>query len=174
MWVYANIADLRHHGIKGMKWGVRRARDHAGPSVGLTSKRQKKMSERDLEFLKSGGHLSVGLTKKRQEKFDERDKARIKKNQEKSEAQARLKDVQARMKRDKRKMNYEYRDTGGRTADGQAVMETVFKDLQGKEYTMNDLALYNRRRNQQQARAWIAIAVAGSLGGTALSELGRR
>lgn len=56
--------ELMHYGVKGMKWGVRRVRGHAGPGIYLTKKRQEAGYKRDLERLERGGHLSVGLTKK--------------------------------------------------------------------------------------------------------------
>ena len=92
--VYSN--ELAHHGIKGMKWGVRRyqyedgsltpagrkhygygeriVRGHAGPGRYIGAKRQLEGYKKDLETLNKGGHLSVGLTKKRQAAYDARDR----------------------------------------------------------------------------------------------------
>lgn len=78
--------ELYHHGVKGMKWGVRKARNHAGTGRYVTKKRQLAGDKRDLERLKNGKHLSVGLTKKRQAAFDARDKAALEKRIAKNEA----------------------------------------------------------------------------------------
>lgn len=78
-----NENELYHHGVKGMKWGVRKdsynkrlMRGHAGPNLGLylTNERQLKADMRELDELNKGKHLSIGLTKKRQAAFDARDR----------------------------------------------------------------------------------------------------
>lgn len=80
--------ELYHHGVKGMKWGVRKknpyeknpyaarmVRGHAGPGRYIGSNKHKlKGAKRDLDILDKGGHLSIGLTKKRQDQFDKRDR----------------------------------------------------------------------------------------------------
>lgn len=78
--------ELYHFGVKGMKWGHRKARGHAGPGKYATKKRQQAGDKRDLDALNKGQHLSVGFTKKRQAKFDARDKAAIEKRMAKNEA----------------------------------------------------------------------------------------
>ena len=80
-----NDNELYHFGVKGMRWGHRKVRGHAGPGKYVTRKRQLAGDKRDLDYLNKGGHLSVGLTKKRQEKFDARDKAALEKRIAKNE-----------------------------------------------------------------------------------------
>lgn len=69
---------LKHFGVIGMHWGIRRDR------IGFTDKRQKVYTEKDLQKLKDGGHLSVGFTKKRQTGYDIRDTKRLENRLEKT------------------------------------------------------------------------------------------
>lgn len=82
--------ELYHHGVKGMKWGVRKkqnaytarnVRGHAGPGKYFGSdKRKLDKAKGDLERLNRGEHLSVGTTKKRQAAYDARDRAALEKS----------------------------------------------------------------------------------------------
>lgn len=104
--------ELYHYGVRGMKWGVRRARGHAGPGRYLTRKRQLEGDKKDLNYLEKGGHLSVGLTKKRQEKFDKRDKAAIEKRIAKNEQEvSKGRDKRYSNGQIKRDMNKTFNDT---------------------------------------------------------------
>lgn len=69
--------ELYHWGIKGMKWGVRRAKGYTAPGRYITRKRQLAADKRDLDALNRGEHLSIGITKKRQDAFDRRDRAKL-------------------------------------------------------------------------------------------------
>lgn len=71
--------ELRHYGVPGMKWGVRKKRGHAGPSIYIGKKRQLAGAKKDLKKLDDGGHLSVGITKKRQAAYDARDRRMLEK-----------------------------------------------------------------------------------------------
>lgn len=85
--------ELYHYGVKGMKWGHRMARGHAGPGRYLTRKRQLAGDKRDLQTLNKGGHLSVGLTKKRQAAYDARDKKALEKRIAKNETKVEKKQL---------------------------------------------------------------------------------
>lgn len=70
--------SLQHHGVKGMRWGVRRkVRGHGGPGIYFNKERRLEGAKRDLKVLDDGGHLSVGMTKKRQAVLDNRDRERL-------------------------------------------------------------------------------------------------
>ena len=81
--------ELYHHGILGMKWGVRRTPVQLGvrsPNgtvrnrVSFSTAKEKKMLESDLSKLKSGkGVIRKGLTKVRQEEYVKKDIARLEK-----------------------------------------------------------------------------------------------
>ena len=86
LWSDIHSDELYHFGVKGMKWGRRKVRGHAGPGRYATKKRQLAGDKKDLEALNKGQHLSAGLTKKRQAKFDARDKAALEKRIAKNEA----------------------------------------------------------------------------------------
>ena len=79
---------LKHYGVLGMKWGVRRTPAQLGRTMS-TRKRQLAADKSDLKKLNSGKHTSVGVTKKRQAAYDKRDKdileKRIKSNEQKDE-----------------------------------------------------------------------------------------
>ena len=47
MWEYNYTDELYHHGIKGMKWGVRKKRDNGAKSVS-TSKKSNKTKKNDI------------------------------------------------------------------------------------------------------------------------------
>ena len=77
-----------HYGVKGMKWGVRRAvRGHGGPGIYVSGNKKKLAGyKKDLKVLNDGGHLSVGGTKKRQAAYDKRDRANLEKKIAKTES----------------------------------------------------------------------------------------
>ena len=77
---------LKHYGVLGMKWGIRRTPAQLGRTM-ITSKRQLTADKVKLDRLNSGKHTSVGFTKKRQAAYNKRDKdileKRIKSNEQK-------------------------------------------------------------------------------------------
>lgn len=86
--------ELQHFGVKGMKWGHRKIRGHAGPGVYATKKRQLAGDKRDLERLNNGQHLSAGVTKKRQAVYDARDKKALENRIAKNESVLKNKEQQ--------------------------------------------------------------------------------
>lgn len=110
--------ELYHHGVKGMKWGVRRKlRGHGGPGKYATKKRRLAGDKRDLESLNEGQRLSVGLTKKRQAAFDTRDKATLEKRISKNERKLNEKaDKKANVKIERETANIEKQIGAERTS----------------------------------------------------------
>lgn len=113
MWEYnysPSPDELYHFGVKGMKWGRRKVRGHAGPGKYATKKRQLAGDKKDLEALNKGQHLSAGVTKKRQAAYDARDRAALEKRIAKNEASSvdRAKANMQNAKQAKKAANKEY------------------------------------------------------------------
>lgn len=111
--------ELQHHGVKGMKWGVRkkrpymvrRVRGHAGPGVRIGSAERKLAgAKQDLARLDRGEHLSVGSTKKRQAQYDARDRKALNEQIAKLEAKKDRKAKKAAEKALKKAEKQEYKD----------------------------------------------------------------
>lgn len=96
MWTYNHTTpptfsdqELKHYGVLGMKWGVRRTRVKLGirnksgsirPKTFLNKEKQLESDRKTLEKLKNNqGKLSTGITKKRQEAYRSKDIRRMEK-----------------------------------------------------------------------------------------------
>ena len=123
--------ELQHHGIKGMRWGVRRARGYVSPGRYISRKRQLAADKRDLASLDKGEHLSVGVTKKRQAAFDKRDRAKLENRIAKNERIIAEKQAkkQAKQKPDVKKMS----DEELRKRLNRLQMEKQYNQLTKKE-----------------------------------------
>lgn len=130
---------LKHYGILGMKWGVRRTPAQLGRTM-ITTKRQLTADKVKLERLNSGKHTSVGFTKKRQAAYDKRDKdileKRIKANEQKLANKAAKKEAK------KKSTTNEMSDEELRKVVNRLQMERQYSQLvndgsvsKGKEYT---------------------------------------
>lgn len=131
--------ELMHYGVPGMKWGVRRARGHAGPGIYLTKKRQAAGDKRDLKRLERGEHLSVGLTKKRQAAYDARDKRAIESrlNKQKKDAKAEKNQYQAKKRADKAIKK---------------LQKTKIKDLEKRYGELEDSMEYGKKADSRNNR----------------------
>lgn len=126
--------ELTHHGVKGMKWGKRKVRGHAGPGIYLTEKRRLAGYKKDLDTLNKGGHLSVGLTKKRQAAFDARDRRILEKRISDIERkQVKPSEDSSKVKNIRKKHIDEMTNQELKDANYRLQMERQYKDLTAKK-----------------------------------------
>lgn len=72
MWVYNKTDELYHHGILGMKWGVRRYQNKDGSLTSLGKKRQRKESDDEKEVNRLRKKKSYELSNAELKKINER------------------------------------------------------------------------------------------------------
>ena len=158
IWNYTHSEELYHHGIKGMKWGVRRyqnrdgsltragkyrarqVREHAGPGKYYGStERQIAKNKKDLEYLDKGGHLSIGNNKKRQEEYDQRDRRlineRIGKLEDKQAKKQAKKEHRIEVKKEKQQKKADALERRARIAETAARMNVYASGRERFKYS---------------------------------------
>lgn len=72
MWTYQRTDELYHHGILGMKWGVRRYQNKDGSLTSLGKKRKRNESDDEKEVNKLRKKKSYELSNAELKKINER------------------------------------------------------------------------------------------------------
>lgn len=72
MWTYQRIDELYHHGILGMKWGVRRYQNKDGSLTSLGKKRKRNESDDEKEVNRLRKKKSYELSNAELKKINER------------------------------------------------------------------------------------------------------
>ena len=75
MWTYQRTDELYHHGILGMKWGVRRYQNKDGSLTSLGKKRKRNESDDEKEVNRLRKKKSYELSNAELKKINERIKA---------------------------------------------------------------------------------------------------
>lgn len=161
--------ELYHHGVKGMKWGVRNVRGHAGPGRYLTKKRQLAGDKKDLEYLNKGGHLSIGLTKKRQAAYDKKDRARLESRIAKTEQK--LAEKQAKKER-KAAINKEHKKLNKQASLGEKFMYNDATRRKAAKYIVdNNMSVKEAKSKAQHEAKRNTTIILGAYGALTIASL---
>lgn len=87
---------LEHHGIKGMKWGVRRTKAQLGYKIGFRKKKKKSVESKDTKSENQNKKISKKKSKSVKDMSDEELRAKINKLENRLEMEKRYKDLSSK------------------------------------------------------------------------------
>lgn len=92
----ADNTYLEHHGIKGMKWGVRRTKAQLGYKVGFRKKKKKSVESKDTKSENQNKKTSKKKSKSVKDMSDEELRAKINRLENRLEMEKRYKDLSSK------------------------------------------------------------------------------